>query len=673
MTESRDALTRMMPDAFPIFFRGRNPYPAQATVMPSIVRGRNTLLAAPTASGKTEAVIAPLYQRHVTFRRGGMSTIYVAPTKALVNDLYERLFTYLGTRNRDAIARYTGDRHEFKRAEGVFCVVVTPEALDSLQLRRPKLLQNVRSVVVDEIHLLHGQARGQQLRHVIDRIRAACVPAASDRDTFQIAGMTATLNDMERVAALWLGDDADIFSEGGQREIEAEMIALEPVARDQADRMKAQGFARWLRDSGAEKALVFSNSRNSAHAMAAHLSEELEGTRWPVHLHFGALPATQREQVETRMRSDRFGVCVATSTLEIGIDIGDVDMVVLADLPRSVSGFLQRIGRGNRRTDVCKVIAFRSSDDDQKFMDALLECARAGTLDDVYEYDRPSVRFQQVLSLAWRATREDRALTLARLETEAGTDQHRTVALDMLTTGCLNDVRGALIPSDVLIDEGDAGRIHTVLRANAAGNVIDLNTGDPALNDYDLTGGEGALFHGGTMRRVRTGNDGEAYLGEAVKGSVPLVNFLGTGPAPPMSRSIVWALARQAGHEPKLWQPRGRTLLTWGGQTLNTLLAALFSRSNPEGSFQASSTAIQGDISTVDVSIENIRALAKKIETANDLPLSVASKFVVPSRYSGDLSANVSAQEKRRAVPWPLLHDWLDQLSEPDSEASSAT
>ena len=145
--------------------------------------------------------------------------------------------------------------------------------------------------------------------------------------------------------------------------------------------------------------------------MAASLHEELSGTRWPVHLHFGALPARQRERVEEQMRTARFGVCVATSTLEIGIDIGDVDAVVLAEMPRSVNGFLQRIGRGNRRTEVSRVVGFRTSEDEELLLRALLDCGRRSDLDDVYEYDRPSVRFQQVLSLAWRATREDRSLS----------------------------------------------------------------------------------------------------------------------------------------------------------------------------------------------------------------------------------------------------------------------
>src|SRR3954464_13982990 len=86
MTSNRSDLARMMPDAFPVFFTGRQPYPGQSLVMPEIVKGQNVLFAAPTASGKTEAAVAPLYQRHISFKRRSLSTIYTAPTKALVND-----------------------------------------------------------------------------------------------------------------------------------------------------------------------------------------------------------------------------------------------------------------------------------------------------------------------------------------------------------------------------------------------------------------------------------------------------------------------------------------------------------------------------------------------------------------------------------------------------------
>jgi ATP-dependent Lhr-like helicase len=652
----------MMPDAFPIFFSGRQPYPGQASVMPEIVRGRNVLFAAPTASGKTEAAVAPLYQRHVSFRRGALSTVYVAPTKALVNDLHERLVTYLGIKQPGTIARYTGDRHEYSNADGAFCVLVTPEALDSLQLRHPGLLHSVRSVVVDEIHLLHGQARGQQLRHVISRIRSAAKTPRSQRDTFQIVGMTATLDDMPGVASLWLGEDAKVLSQGTPREIDLELVDVVLEEPGQADRAKARQLAGWIERAGAEKVLVFTNSRNGAHAIAAHLHQELAGTRWPVHLHFGALPATQRERVEKQMRTDRFGVCVATSTLEIGIDIGDIDTVVLADMPRSVSGFLQRIGRGNRRTGTCRVVGFRSSSDDDELLYALLDCSRRGDLDDVFEYDRPSVRFQQVLSLAWRATREDRSLTVKQLAAEAGTEDHTSVAYDMLGTGCLTGLQGALVPSDRLVDEGDAGRIHTVISGGTSSTVVDIKTGDTAFRDADQASTGGALFHAGAMRKLMSGGDGTAYLGEVAKGSHPLAKIKATGPALSTSRSIIWALARQNGYDPARWQLSGGTLLTWGGQTLNTLLAAVFSRSATDRRFAPTPTAVSGDIFAIDLSLDEIRDLARRIETTNDLPLAIASKFVGPSRFLGELSDAVAADEKRRSVPWALLHRWLDRV-----------
>ena len=244
-----------------------------------------------------------------------------------------------------------------------------------------------------------------------------------------------------------------------------------------------------------------------------------------------------------------FGL-VLVIPLEIGIDIGDIDTVVLADMPRSVSGFLQRIGRGNRRTGTCRVVGFRSSSDDDELLYALLDCSRRGDLDDVFEYDRPSVRFQQVLSLAWRATREDRSLTVKQLAAEAGTEDHTPVAYDMLGTGCLTDLQGALVPSDRLVDEGDAGRIHTVISGGISSTVVDIKTGDTAFRDADQASTGGALFHAGAMRKLMSGGDGTAYLGEVAKGSHPLAKIKATGPALSTSRSIIWALARQNGYDP---------------------------------------------------------------------------------------------------------------------------
>ena len=209
---------------------------------------------------------------------------------------------------------------------------------------------------------------------------------------------------------------------------------------DQAAK-SARALAQWLKTSETPKVLVFDNTRNGAHALAAALDSELrtifgKEKAPPVHLHLGVLSATERERVESAMKTDRRGVCVATSTLEIGIDIGDIDAIVLAAAPGNVGSYLQRIGRGNRRSGLCRVLALYSGPEGAAMHHALLDCARRGDLDDVHEYDRPSVRFQQVLSQAWLATRNEDGLDPADLPRRTG-HHHREVLTDMVATGAL--------------------------------------------------------------------------------------------------------------------------------------------------------------------------------------------------------------------------------------------
>ena len=630
--------------------------------MPEIVRGHDVLFAAPTASGKTEAVVAPLFQRHLSFRRQALSTVYVAPTKALVNDLHERMVGALGARFPSAVARYTGDRHEFGSAAGVFCLLATPEALDSLQLRRPEALRHVRAVVIDEIHLLHGQPRGQQLRHVIDRIRGASNPAASHRDRFQVVGMTATLDDMDTVSQVWLGDGAKVLAEGLPRQIAGELLELSVGPMQDPYLCRAQVIARWINTVGLGKVLIFTNSRNAAHSLAARLYEALDGTRWPVHLHFGALAASERERVEEDMRRKTHGVCVATSTLEIGIDIGDIDAIVLAELPATVSAFLQRIGRGNRRSGICRVIGFRNSDEEERMFRALIDCGQRGELDDAHEYDRASVRFQQIVSLCWRATRKDRALTLTGLAKEAGTSKHESVVGDMIETGRLSSVNGALIPCDRLVDAADAGSIHSVISGQPGTLVLDSRTGEPAMRDAGDSNWGDAVFVGGLMRRLVQGADGGTFLGDSVARSRPLARIKATGPGLPLSRSVVWGLARQLRHDPTIWQLSRAGLRTWGGEPFNRLIAVFLTRLAAGTSFTPSTIGISGPMPVEGISIGAVRDWATRAEREMDLPLSVAGKFTNPSRFLGELSNELAAEEKRRSVPWSTFHRWLGQI-----------
>jgi len=585
--------------------------------------------------------------------------IHIAPTKALVNDLYARLMDYLEIRLPGAVQRYTGDHHDFRVSDGAFCLIATPEALDSLQLMRPKDLTSVRAIVVDEIHLLHGSARGQQLRHIIDRIRQASASPRSTRDNFQIVGMTATIDQVDEVRTLWFGSESRVVSNGNPRDIDFDFIDVPEARRGELPRERAAALRFWIETSGVAKVLVFTNSRNAAHALAAALSSALSGTRWPVHLHIGILAAAERERVEAAMRSDRFGICVATSTLEIGIDIGDIDVIVLADPPISVSAFLQRIGRGNRRSDICRVVALRDSPDIEAVFSALLDCAQRGELDDVHEYDRPSVHFQQVLSLTWRAVRNGHALTRKDFSTGSGGMDHADVVDDMLETGTLRNVNGSLIPSDEWMDAGDKRRIHTVIAGGSGVPVIDTSRGEVVATAGPAHSG-GVLYIGGKFRQLHGGADGSMYLEKVREGQRPLATLPTTRGRRGLSRVVVWAMARRSGIDPAWWHWEGNRLITWGGTTYNRLLASLIEHTHLAEKCVVSDLSVDGINRRDAVDLPRILQCAEAAHSGRTVPRSVAKRFLEGTRYMSALSPALQAREERNAIPFPGFLRWIN-------------
>lgn len=647
---------KIMPDAFRVFFRQRSPRPIQTAAMPVLVRGQSVLLSSPTASGKTEAVFAPLYQRHTTFRRSDLSVVYVAPTKALVNDMYERLSMYFGSTSVETIQRYTGDHHDFKDPTGKFALLATPEALDSLQLVQPGLLRGVRAVICDELHLLHGHARGQQLRSVIARTRCRAESPRDSRDTFQVTGMTATVRDQESVAQLWLGPDSQVIKTGEPRPIEMSIISSpkSQIASVIADR---------LRGSPYRKILVFANSRNGAHQVAAALSTELSDDRWPVYLHIGILSRAERERIEGAMRRDPKAVCVATSTLEVGIDIGDIDLVILCDPPGSISGFLQRIGRGNRRSDQSVVWACSANPDEEARFRALLHCGVNGILDDEHEYDRPSVQFQQALSLAWIGARLNDPLTMLNYAERSGDAVTETAIRDMVEGGVLRDVRGALVPSDVWMDEGDQRRIHSVIVGGSGLPLVDLQSGEIIGSADRATGIEGAIYAGSQLKAIHASDRAGVYLGGSVRGPArPLAKLPSArGRMRGISRQLAWAMAELASQDPRVWVTDGQRVTTWGGAQYNRFLAALLSMSGEHGIVKSDAKGVSVTSTVRPIVPGYARRLALEAFAGNRIPLKVAASFREPTPYFSHLSRSLQNQEVQAALPRGGFLQWIDE------------
>ena len=645
----------------PVFFRRRRPWPMQEAVISELVRGRDALICAPTASGKTEGAIAGLYQRHVSFGRQALSTVWIAPTKALVNDIYSRLTDYLNERSPGAVRRYTGDRHEVGDIRGAFLLVATPEALDSLQLMQPDVLAKLRAVVIDEAHLLHGTARGQQLRHVIERIRVRSVKPSDERDTFQRVAMTATLRHADNVRDAWLGKGARVLQFAGTREISFELLKSERTSDRPKTERDAEAIAHWLSKTEARKLLIFGNSRNRTHTLALALHRRLSGSRWPLYLHIGILSREEREKVESAMKEKAYGVCVATSTLEVGIDIGDIDAILLADVPPTVNSFLQRIGRGNRRSDTCRVVGLDSEAGNGEVYDALLECARTGELDDWHDYDRASVRFQQVLSLAWRAARSGGPFTGKTLARMSGDRGHENVVLDMSSTGCLRNLDGVLVPSDPLMDEGDARRVHSVIAAGAGTRVVNVKTGEEIASAGKTLEKGKVIFAGMGVHEV-VGRESEGVYvtrTDSGKGAAAILPS-SRGGIRGLPRNLVWAIARSRRRDPRCWIRNKGKLLTWGGTVFNMLIAAVAEENKIGAKIAFDDYGLELDLALTPRRVEE---LIKETRARNGISLATARKFHQSTRYFRRLSNELQAAEIRASVPYESALRWLIECS----------
>ncbi len=447
--------------------------PIQEAAIPDLLAGRDAILVAPSAAGKTEAAAAPLLERRLADPAdGGPAALYVSPTRALANDVFRRLegpCLALGV----ALGRRTGDHPSAMRGRDLPRVLITtPESLDSLLCRCPDRLRGVRALVLDELHLLLESGRGDQLAVLARRLRRI----AGER--VQTVILSATLPCPEAVGRRFL-DDPVVHRVGGPRPIDVEYIdAVDPVDL-------APAFSDVVRRLDLRKVLAFVERRDAVEALAAGLTG-----RTPfgddVLAHHGSLDRRVRERTEERFLSRPRALCVATSTLEVGIDIGDVDAVLLLDPPASVSSFLQRIGRGNRRSGVCRVLAVCAGPGRRAWMEHLVERARAGDLCADPVPFRPGVLAQQAISLCLQ--NRDRWVSAAalaeRLPPDVREDWPRedieAILERLVEAGWLAPGRaGRRVPGEEAWRMFPRGRMHSVIEAGTGEiDVVDDLTGE---------------------------------------------------------------------------------------------------------------------------------------------------------------------------------------------------
>ncbi|MDD2600634.1 MAG: DEAD/DEAH box helicase [Kiritimatiellae bacterium] len=386
---------------------GRHPslHPPQKAAITPLLLGLNIILTSGTGSGKTEAVSAPLVSRHwrEAIRDDRLFLLYIAPTKALINDIARRLGTALDGAGIRLGVRH-GDRDDLPRKPNF--LVTTPESLEVMLIRGELALKGVQVAVLDEIHLLYNTQRGLQLSVLLQRLKVYTGAP------LQWAALSATVGNPVSIRDFFFGtkEHAEFLEFPAMRPVDTHIGIIEK----EADLLK---LFKKLTDGSGGKLLVFVDSRKTCERICASL-RKIPALKSSVLTHYSSLSKEERLDTEAAFQRMRTAVCVATSTLELGIDIGDIDAVVLWGVPPGVESFLQRIGRSNRRSHKTNVICLVSSTSEAPFLDALmfasqLEAAREGKLPAHEPYELFGAAVQQVLSVI--VSRENEYLTLAEL------------------------------------------------------------------------------------------------------------------------------------------------------------------------------------------------------------------------------------------------------------------
>jgi len=326
--------------------------PVQTEAIPAILSGENVLIISPTGTGKTEAALLPVFER-IRSERGtfGTKALYITPLRALNRDMLKRLQTWARQLDLTVEVRHGDTSQSDRRRQALHppdILITTPETLQVL-LIGSRLRTNLRSlkyVVVDEIHQLANDRRGSQLSFGLERLQKLV-----DQGVQRI-GLSATVGNPKNVGRFLCGNDRPfrlVDTSNIRKEAEYSVEMPSPTKEDEIQSrelfVSPQTVARLQRIMDLiechERTLIFVNSRTIAEELGSRLG--MLGSK--VGVHHGSLPREERERVEQEFKDGIIRAMVSTATLELGIDIGSVDLVIQYMSPRQVNSLIQRVGR----------------------------------------------------------------------------------------------------------------------------------------------------------------------------------------------------------------------------------------------------------------------------------------------------------------------------------------
>lgn len=549
------------------------PTPPQVRAWPAIRRGEHTLVAAPTGSGKTLAAF--LAGLDGLLRAGhelpdSTQVLYVSPLRALSNDIQKNLLGPLEElRQRDAslpevrVLVRSGDTPQSERAKMLrkppHVLVTTPESLYILLTSRggQELLRTVRSVIVDEIHALLGSKRGSHLALSLERL-----DALTGNDVQRI-GLSATQKPLSAVGRFLtgVGRECTLIDEGHQREMELRVeippSPLEPVCSHET---WGEIYDRVVELAEEHRTtLVFVGTRKVSERMAARMADRLGKER--VTCHHSSLSKERRLDAEARLKNGELSVLIATASLELGIDIGDIDLVVQIGAVRSIATLLQRVGRaGHGVGRLPKGVVFPLSPDELVEAAAVLRCVRRHELDVTPQPSAPLDILAQQVVAACAFEPWDRNALFERLRRAW---PYRDLRREDFDRVCELHAQGryALLHAD-----GVQGRLRGTRRAaltavTGGGAIPDradyrvlLSPGDTFVGtvdeDFAVEASQGDVFQlGATSWRVLKVEPGIMRVGDATGVPPSLPFWFGEAPARTRELSESIGIVREQGRD----------------------------------------------------------------------------------------------------------------------------
>jgi len=384
----------------------------QKLAIPDILKGENVLLIAPTGTGKTLAAVLPIFNLYLSNRISkklkGVSILYITPLRALNRDLLRRLLESGKELGLDIQIRH-GDTPTTARTKQAKSppdmLITTPETLQAILpgKRMKEHLRNVRWLIVDEIHELATDKRGVQLSVALERLRRLV------GHDFQRVELSATVGEAEKISKFLTGSsgEARILKSAELRNLDVKVEHVNPSKSDYDDAKNlgippaTVGRVRRICELISEQrsTLVFTNTREHAEALGSQINAI--GCKFPVKVHHGSLSREIREQVEAEFQEGKVKGVICTSSLELGIDVGTVDLVIQYMSPREATRMIQRIGRsGHQLTSSPRGHIITTWADDILESAVLISRAKNGQLEELkIHYNALDVLAHQIVGL----------------------------------------------------------------------------------------------------------------------------------------------------------------------------------------------------------------------------------------------------------------------------------